>query len=83
MMFVIISCGRLAEGSETKPDRPNILFLLADDLGWRDVSWHDDRMKTPHLQQLADTGVNKECCFCCWKSSFSDLASSVKKSVDR
>ena len=31
--------------------------MLADDLGWSDVSWHNEEMKTPHLQELADTGV--------------------------
>ena len=44
-------------GATTQP--PNIIVMLADDLGWRDVSWHDDKMKTPHLQHLADTGVKK------------------------
>jgi uncharacterized sulfatase len=39
-------------------DRPNILFLLADDLGWRDLQgdghpWHD----TPHLDRLAREGT--------------------------
>ena len=34
-----------------------LVVMLADDLGWRDVSWNHKEMKTPHLQELADTGV--------------------------
>ena len=34
-----------------------VVVMLADDLGWSDVSWHNEEMKTPHLQELADTGV--------------------------
>ena len=32
-------------------------MLLADDLGWADVSWHNPAMVTPHLQQLASLGA--------------------------
>ena len=37
--------------------RPNVLCLIADDLGWGDVSWHDSEIDTPHLHQLARTGI--------------------------
>ena len=56
LIITLYFCLRLkVSGAASQP--PNIIVMLADDLGWRDVSWHDDRMKTPHLQQLADTGV--------------------------
>lgn len=38
-------------------ERPNILFILADDLGWGDVSWHGSRIQTPTLDRLAEGGV--------------------------
>ena len=38
-------------------DRPNILVVVADDLGWADVGFHGSRIKTPHLDELARTGV--------------------------
>ena len=46
-------------GSELRgePSRPNILFLIADDLGWSDVGWHGSEIRTPHLNQLARRGV--------------------------
>jgi len=37
--------------------RPNILFIVADDLGWSDVGWHGGFSKTPHLDRLVREGV--------------------------
>ncbi|MBX3412179.1 MAG: arylsulfatase [Pirellulales bacterium] len=37
--------------------RPNILLIVADDLGWSDVGWHGGYAKTPHLDRLVETGV--------------------------
>ena len=37
--------------------KPNIIFLLADDLGWNDVSWHNKEMLTPNMEQLARDGI--------------------------
>ncbi|CAM1305413.1 Uncharacterised protein g4037 [Pycnogonum litorale] len=39
---------------------PNIIFIIADDLGWNDVSWHNDDILTPNLQALVDEGVTLE-----------------------
>ena len=40
-----------------QPLRPNIVFLLADDLGSHDVSWRGSEIKTPHLDGLANKGA--------------------------
>jgi arylsulfatase A-like enzyme len=37
--------------------RPNILFIVADDLGWRDVGWHGSTFQTPTLDKLVREGV--------------------------
>ncbi len=37
--------------------RPNILFLLADDLGSYDVGWRGSEIKTPNLDKLAFGGA--------------------------
>ena len=43
-----------AEGST----RPNVLFILADDLGWGDIGCYGHpELKTPHLDQLAAEGL--------------------------
>ena len=38
-------------------DRPNIIVLLADDLGWKDVGFHGSEIDTPHLDRLATSGT--------------------------
>ena len=40
-----------------EPPRPNVLFVVADDLGWSDVGWHGGFAKTPTMDRLVATGV--------------------------
>ena len=44
----------------TNAKQPHILFILADDLGWHDVGYHDSEISTPTLDQLASDGVKLE-----------------------
>ena len=39
------------------PVRPNIVFIMADDLGWADVAFHRGNVPTPNLDRLAAAGV--------------------------
>ena len=40
------------------PTRPNLVFVLADDLGWRDLGCYGSTFyETPHLDQLAAKGM--------------------------
>ncbi len=38
-------------------DRPNIIVMVADDLGWNDVGFHGGDIDTPSLDKLAVEGV--------------------------
>ena len=42
------------------PRRPHIVVIVADDLGWNDVSWHNPAVRTPQLASLARAGVRLE-----------------------
>jgi hypothetical protein len=43
-------------GADAAP-RPNIVFIMADDLGWADVAFHGGNAPTPHLDRLAKKGL--------------------------
>jgi arylsulfatase A-like enzyme len=46
--------------AEVAKSPPNVLVLIADDLGWRDVGYHGSEIETPHLDRLARGGVRLE-----------------------
>lgn len=37
--------------------KPNVIFVLADDLGWGDVSWNNPDMPTETMARLAREGL--------------------------
>lgn len=39
---------------------PNIIIILADDLGYSDVGFHGSDIKTPHIDRIANEGVRLE-----------------------
>jgi len=45
-------------GRNSGPDRPNVVLILVDDLGWRDLGCYgSDVYDTPTLDRLADQGT--------------------------
>jgi arylsulfatase A-like enzyme len=46
--------------ADAPPARPNIIVILADDLGWADVGWHGQEIRTPRLDSLANAGAKLE-----------------------
>jgi len=40
--------------------KPNILYIMADDMGWKDVGFHGSDIKTPNLDRLAENGARLE-----------------------
>ena len=48
-----------------KIEKPNILFILADDMGWGDVSYHGSPIHTPNIDRLAATGIELDQHYVC------------------
>jgi arylsulfatase A-like enzyme len=49
--------GIAAAGTPPAPRRPNIVLILADDLGFSDLGCYGGEIRTPVLDQLAAGGV--------------------------
>ena len=47
----------LAACAAASQERPNILLIMADDLGWGDVGYNGAEIRTPTLDRLAAEGV--------------------------
>ena len=66
-LFVILSCkaevkqksALSADRQALSSSRPNIVFFLVDDLGWKDISCYgSDFYQTPNVDKLASKGVS-------------------------
>ncbi|WAR03687.1 ARSI-like protein [Mya arenaria] len=53
--LLLLACLVIKVSSATT--KPNIIFILADDLGWNDVSWNNPDVQMPTLDKLARKGV--------------------------
>ena len=57
--FVLFSCIWLLSGcaQEQTDTRPNIILILADDMGWSDMGAFGGEIETPNLDELAMNGL--------------------------
>ena len=44
-------------------DKPNIVLILADDMGWSDLGCYGSEIPTPHLDSLAAQGMLATRCY--------------------
>ncbi|OWK39686.1 sulfatase family protein [Fimbriiglobus ruber] len=59
MAMILVSFSRLAAAEPATPARPNIVILLADDMGFGDLGVQnpDSKIPTPNLDRLAKEGT--------------------------
>lgn len=68
--YVVVSLIAFATLGQAAEKRPNFVFVLADDLGWRDLGCYGSTFyETPNLDRLAVTGMRftqayAACCVC-------------------
>jgi len=56
---ILIAASSVATADNVKGSRPNIVFILADDMGWNEVGFNGlDPEITPHIDRLRDEGVS-------------------------
>lgn len=53
----VVLCGSSQAAAEAAPQKPNILIILADDLGFSDLGCYGGEIHTPNLDQLAAEGL--------------------------
>jgi arylsulfatase A len=57
LIFLFVSCQSTSENS-TEPVKPNIVYILADDLGYADLSCYGQtNFSTPNIDALAEKGM--------------------------
>jgi len=56
-ILAVIAVSILASAQVAAFERPNVVVIVADDLGWADVGYHGGNIDTPSLDRLAEQGV--------------------------
>ena len=54
---VLLPTRVVASGAEEVRRPPHIVVVLADDMGWRDVSYHGSEIPTPSIDRIAKEGI--------------------------
>lgn len=63
-LLLLATCFFTACAPNKAPDRPNIIFIMADDLGYGDLgSYGQTVIQTPHLDQMASEGMRFTHCY--------------------
>ena len=60
LVFALGVVFALPTGAQEKGLRPNIVYIVSDDQGWKDVGYRGSDIKTPKIDQLAAGGTRLE-----------------------
>ncbi|XP_067929665.1 arylsulfatase B-like [Watersipora subatra] len=54
-LSTLVSCLFLLRWTDAT--KPNIVFIMGDDLGWNDVGFHNSKVKSPNIDALKEAGI--------------------------
>lgn len=60
ILAAAIAAGSTQSASAQPAGQPNIVYIISDDQGWKDVGFHGSDIKTPNIDKLAATGARLE-----------------------
>lgn len=60
LVLLALLTAHLPGSAADPPPRPNLVVIMADDLGWQDVGYHGGEIATPRIDRLAAEGVRME-----------------------
>lgn len=49
--FIALACGGVTASHAAETTKPNIVYIVADDLAWKDLGFHGSDIKTPHIDR--------------------------------
>ena len=57
-LALLASCKQTVDHQEIHSEKPNIIYIIADDLGYGDVGFNgQEKISTPNIDKLADKGL--------------------------
>lgn len=65
IFIVLLSITTIGTLQAQNQQKPNILIILADDLGYGDVGFHGSDIKTPNIDRIANEGVMLDQFYAC------------------
>lgn len=58
LFFVNCSGSKSSETTQNTPEKPNVIFIIGDDIGYGDLSCYGEKtISTPNVDQLAENGL--------------------------
>jgi arylsulfatase A-like enzyme len=60
MLLGVCASASLVFAASGMGQKPNILYIVSDDQGWKDVGFHGSDIRTPTLDKLAQSGARLE-----------------------